>query len=436
LFKNSELTMDTIFALATAQGRAGVAVIRLSGPDAFGVANELCGNVPKHRGSAVRLLRDPEGGVLDQALVLRFDGPASFTGEDVVEFQLHGSVAVTRAVLATLGQDRRARLAEPGEFTRRALENNKLDLAQVEGLADLIDAETEAQRKQAVRVLSGALGGRVEKWRTDLIRAAALLEATIDFADEEVPVDVTPDVTALLSGVSDDLAAEISGSFVAERIRVGFEVALVGAPNAGKSTLLNRLAGRDAAITSEIAGTTRDVIEVRMDLNGLPVTFLDTAGLRDSVDQIESIGIERAIERAKNADLRVFLAGAEEKLLLEPLADDVIVRPKADLSPEPEGGVSGKTGQGVTALVSRIEGILSTRAMTAGLATHERHRNAMVRASESLIAAQDVLNRGPAFYDIASEELRSAIRALETLVGRIDVENLLDEIFSSFCLGK
>ena len=427
--------MDTIFALASAQGRAGVSVIRISGADAFPVSASLCGDLPVSRQAHVRRLESKAGELLDHALVLVFQGPASFTGEDVVELQVHGSIAVVQAVLAELGNDARARVAEAGEFTRRALENGKLDLAQVEGLADLIDAETEAQRKQAVRVLSGALGDKVERWRTDLIRAAALLEATIDFADEEVPVDVTPEVNDLLVGVITELQSEISGSFVAERIRSGFEVALVGAPNSGKSTLLNRLAGRDAAITSEIAGTTRDVIEVRMDLAGLPVTVLDTAGLRKSDDSIETIGIERALQRAKSADVRVFLVEADEELPLKPLEGDICLRPKVDLSGGGDG-ISGKTGEGVAELVARIQETLMFRAMNVGLATHERHRNAMVRAVSGLEDAKQELSNGPDVYDIASEELRTAIRALEALVGRIDVENLLDEIFTSFCVGK
>jgi tRNA modification GTPase len=428
--------MDTIFAPATAQGRAGVSVIRISGPDAFAVAAVLCGDVPMPRQVALRALTNAKGQLLDHALVVAFEGPRSFTGEDVIEFQTHGSIAVVRSVLDALSLDGRSRLAEPGEFTRRALENEKFDLAQVEGLADLIDAETEAQRKQAVRVLSGVLGERVEGWRKNLIRAAALLEATIDFADEEVPVDVSPEVTVLLEQVLDSLREEIRGSHAAERIRTGFEVAIVGPPNAGKSTLLNRLAGREAAITSEIAGTTRDVIEVRMDLGGLPVTLLDTAGLRDSEDRIESIGIERALARARDADLRVFLVADDDQLLLEPEPGDIRVRPKVDLCADGATGVSGKTGAGVSELIARVQDVLSERAVGAGLASHVRHREAMQRAADGLTAAHQIVLSGPEHYDIAAEELRSAIRALETLVGRIDVENLLDEIFASFCLGK
>ena len=425
--------MNTIFSLASAQGRAGVSVIRLSGPDAKEVVGKFVSNLPKNRVAGLRVLIDDTGEPLDHALVLCFDCPRSFTGDDVVELHLHGSIAVVQSVLRVLGDSGLARLAEPGEFTRRALENGRMDLAQVEGLADLIESETEAQRKQALRVVTGHLGALVEKWRSSLIRAAALIEATIDFVDEDVPVDVTPEVRELLRGVKSDLLKEIAGSKIAERIRVGFEVAIVGAPNAGKSTLLNAMAGREAAITSDIAGTTRDVIEVRMDLKGLPVTILDTAGLRDGQDAVEVIGIKRALERAGDADLRVFLAGDNEVLPLIQQPDDIRVTPKADLT---GSGVSGVTGQGVSELLDEIQQILEQRSSQAGLATHERHRIAMQSTLTALDVVLPLVGLGPEHYDIAAEELRTAIRSLEALVGRIDVENLLDEIFSSFCLGK
>jgi tRNA modification GTPase len=425
--------MNTIFALASAQGRAGVSVIRLSGPDAKEVVGKFVSNLPKNRVAGLRVLIDDTGEPLDHALVLCFDCPRSFTGDDVVELHLHGSIAVVQSVLRVLGDSGLARLAEPGEFTRRALENGRMDLAQVEGLADLIESETEAQRKQALRVVTGHLGALVEQWRSSLIRAAALIEATIDFVDEDVPVDVTPEVRELLRGVKSDLLKEIAGSKIAERIRVGFEVAIVGAPNAGKSTLLNAMAGREAAITSDIAGTTRDVIEVRMDLKGLPVTILDTAGLRDGQDAVEVIGIKRALERAGDADLRVFLAGDNEVLPLIQQPDDIRVTPKADLT---GAGVSGVTGQGVSELLDEIQQILEQRSSQAGLATHERHRIAMQSTLTALEVVLPLVDLGPEHYDIAAEELRTAIRSLEALVGRIDVENLLDEIFSSFCLGK
>ena len=427
---------DTIFALATAPGKAGVAVVRVSGSRVPQAARTLFGPLPEPRFAALKLLKDRNGRRLDQALVLYFPEKNSFTGEAVLELHLHGSTAVVNAVLRELSEMEGLRLADPGEFTRRALENGCLDLAQVEGLADLIDAETEAQRRQALRVLSGDLGDLAGKWRTDLIRAAALIEATIDFADEDVPVDVTPEVTALLSTVRTELDREIAGVETAERIRTGFEVAILGAPNAGKSTLLNALAGREAAITSEYAGTTRDVIEVRMELNGLPVTLLDTAGLRETDDHVEGIGIQRARERAEAADLRLFLRSEGEELDFTPLPNDIIRAAKADTLDDPENAISGKTGYGVTGLVSEITEKLSVQAGRSGVATRERHRVAMKRASENLDAGRAILALGPDHYDIGAEELRSAIRALDSIVGHVDVENLLDEIFSSFCIGK
>ncbi len=428
--------MDTIFALASAQGKAGVAVIRLSGPMAHFAASALAQKDLAKRGMALCTLRDADGARLDDGLVLTFAAPASFTGEDVAELQIHGSTASVDAVLRCLSDTDGLRLAEPGEFTRRALENGKMDLTQVEALADLIDAETEAQRKQAQTVLTGALGSLVENWRRDLIRAAALLEAVIDFADEEVPTDVTPEVRALISAVITDLKNEAQGVQIAERIRNGFEVAIVGLPNAGKSTLLNALAGREAAITSDHAGTTRDVIEVRMDLAGLPVTLLDTAGLRDTNDHVERLGVELARKRAEAADLRVFLSETPDELGVNIQDDDIRVTPKADLNPDLQDGISGKTGQGIEQLISNISRVLTQRTTSHGIATRERHRIAMTKAIEALTVAQSVLESGPDMYDIAAEELRTAIRALESLVGRIDVETLLDEIFSSFCLGK
>jgi len=424
--------MDTIFALSTAPGKAGVAVIRVSGPRALMAARALCGDLPAPRAASLRTLKDSGGHRLDEALVIFFPVDHSFTGEETVELQCHGSMAVVGAVLDELSAIDGLRPADPGEFTRRALENSRLDLAQVEGLADLIEAETEAQRRQAIRIFSGDLGRRAESWRQNLIRAAALLEATIDFSDEEVPVEVS----GLIDSVKDALGAEIRGVATAERIRIGFEVAIVGAPNVGKSTLLNSLAGRDAAITSEYAGTTRDVIEVRMDLGGLPVTLLDTAGLRETDDAVESIGIDRARTRAAQADLRVFLVEAGETPDLKVEKDDIVVIAKADLLDSPADGVSGKTGLGVTELVDRIGAILKNRAAGAGLATRQRHKQAMERGLAALVAANTLILRGETTSEIAAEELRTAIRALDSLVGRVDIENVLDEIFASFCLGK
>lgn len=424
--------MDTIYALASARGKAGVAVLRLSGPGSHAAVAGLCGPLPEpRRASLRRLVKD--GVELDQALVILFPEGESFTGEAAAELHLHGSLAVVHAVMQALAGEYGLRLAEPGEFTRRALENGKLDLAQVEGLADLIEAETEAQRRQALRVLSGAIGRRAEEWREKLIRAAALIEATIDFADEDVPVDVAPEVLALGHAVLADLRREALGGRAAERIRDGFEVAIIGAPNAGKSTLLNALAGREAAITSEIAGTTRDVIEVRMDIRGLAVTLLDTAGLRETEDQVERIGIDRALSRARMADLRVFLISDEALPGIEPEDGDILIRGKADLG---GGGVSGKTGQGIAELIEEIGTRLLERSASAGVITRERHRLAIERAIEAMESAMSEVEKGTARAELAAAELRIALRALEALVGRVDVENLLDEIFSSFCIGK
>ena len=429
--------MDTIFAPATARGKAGLSVLRISGPRAWDAVTAFGCRLPPPRAVALRRLSDPFGEPLDEAVVVLFEDGASFTGERVAELHLHGSVATVSAVLRVLGGMDGLRLAEPGEFTRRALENERLDLTQVEGLAALIDAETELQRKQALRVLDGALGTKVDGWRADLIRAAALLEATIDFADEDVPVDVTPEVLSLLDRLTQDIAREVAGIGISERIREGFEVAIVGPPNAGKSTLLNALAGREAAITSEIAGTTRDVIEVRMDLRGIPVTVLDTAGLRDTADSVESIGVERAIARAKAADLRVFLSGEGGFGDLVPLSNDLVVRGKADLGDVGDDlAISGVTGQGIGVLVERIATYLESVAHGSSTATHARHQASLETAVRAMESARNEICSGSAQAELAAEELRVAIRALDAIVGRVDVEDLLGEIFSSFCIGK
>jgi tRNA modification GTPase len=428
--------MDTIYATATARGRSGLAVLRISGPLALTAGQTLAGRLPPFRTAGLRRL-SWDGELLDEALILTFASGSSFTGEDVVEFHVHGGPAVVSAVLRALGAQPGLRLAEPGEFTRRALENGVLDLAQVEGLADLIDAETEAQRRQAVRVLSGSVGQKVEGWRRDLIRAGALLEATIDFADEDVPVDVSPEVLTLIDGLMADLGREASGVAAAERIRDGFEVAIVGAPNAGKSTLLNQLAGREAAITSDIAGTTRDVIEVRMDIAGLPVTFLDTAGLRDTEDRLEQAGIDRALKRAQEADLRLFLNDGQPVPGLTPVGEDLVVIGKADTKYAIDGlAVSGLTGAGVPELISRIGEILQARVGSAGALVRERHRLAVTVAIAALAESRAEVVRRDSRVELAAEHLRRAVIALDALIGRVDVDDLLGEIFASFCIGK
>lgn len=431
--------LDTIFAVATARGRAGVAIIRVSGEDSWAAVRNLAGELPEAKKAALRLIKNAEGEPLDEALVLTFEAGASFTGERVVELHLHGSAAVISAVLRELSTQRNLRLAEPGEFTRRALENGNLDLAQVEGLADLIDAETEAQRRQALNIMRGALSEKADIWRADLLRAVALLEVTIDFADEDVPVDVAPEVCELIERARIGMKKELAGSKMSERIRDGFEVAIIGQPNVGKSTLLNALSERNVAITSDIAGTTRDVIEVRMDLGGIPVTLLDTAGIRESEDVIEGLGIKRAKDRAEFADLRVFLLGAGESvgdLGVEFIDGDIEVAGKADLETPVGHSVSGLTGQGVDKLIETISKELSIRAAGATSAVRERHRVALINGVSALDAAETHVRNGAEWSDFAAEEMRQALRSLDSLIGRVDVENILDVIFSSFCLGK
>ena len=429
--------MSTIFALASARGRAGLAVVRISGPNACAAVMEISGKLPPVRQVARRKLRWNDV-ILDDALVVWFAEGSSFTGEEVVELYLHGGVATVTVVLGALADQPGLRLAEPGEFTRRAFENGKMGLTEVEGLADLIDAETEAQRKQALRVLSGAIRDRVELWRRDLVRAVALLEATIDFADEEVPFDVTPEVRGVIDGLTESLHREVSQVAGAERVRDGFEIAIVGPTNVGKSTLLNALAGREAAITADTAGTTRDVIEVRMDLAGLPVTFLDTAGFRTTTDEVERIGIRRAIERAKAADLRVFLLDEQglDSVCLEPEPQDIVVWGKADLGVCSGLAVSGKTGEGLDEIIRTVVDILIAKVPTDGVMTRQRHRIAILEAIAALESAQVGLKGHNACVEVVSENLRAALRALEIIVGRVDVEDFLGEIFASFCIGK
>lgn len=427
--------MDTIFALASAPGKAGVAVIRISGAQAFDVARRYC-DLPPPRRAGVRALRDDQGERLDDALILTFEAGASFTGENVVEFHTHGSRAVVQAVLSSLASQPEARVAQPGEFTRRALDYGRMDLTQVEGLSDLLAAETEAQRRQAMQSMTGALKRSAETWRMDLIRAAALLEASIDFADEEVPEDVSLEVFDLIDRTQRALDAQLAGFSAAQSVRTGFEVAILGPPNAGKSTLLNALAGRDAAMTSDIAGTTRDIVEVRLDLGGLPVTMLDTAGIRHSEDRLEKMGVELAKARADAADLRIFVSCRSESMGVTAQNGDIFVDGKGDLAPNSAYPVSGATQLGLDRLLNDITTQLADRVQGAGLISHERQKQAMIWSAQALVEGAALVVRGPDVYDLAAEEIRSAVRALESLIGRVDVETVLGEIFSQFCVGK
>lgn len=428
--------MDTIFALASARGKSGVAVLRLSGPRAHGVARAMAGNLPQPRQTALRTLRNAAGEPLDTGLIVTFNAGASFTGEDVAELMVHGSLATISAVESCLAHDHGLRLADPGEFTRRALENGVLDLTQVEGLSDLLEAETESQRRQALRVLDGAIGKLVAGWREYLIKAAALVEVSIDFVEEDIG-NFDAQILAELEVVYTQLRREIAGQGARERVQTGFEIALVGSVNAGKSTLLNALAGREAAITSDIAGTTRDVIELRMDIGGYAVTLLDTAGLRETEETIESIGIARGQKRANEADIRIILCdGPDIPPPIAARAGDITLFSKADLYPETQGGISGLTGQGIESLLERIQTELETRVARDGVTVRRRHLQAMRNAEAALTLAIEKLRSEEYIPELVAADIRHAMSALDSLIGKVDVEDLLGDIFASFCIGK
>jgi tRNA modification GTPase len=445
---------DTIFAPATAAGRAAVAVIRISGPDAGPALRALAGRLPKPRRAAFRRLRDGDGALLDEALALWFPAPGSYTGEDVAELQLHGGPAVvgavTRALLA-----RGLRLAEPGEFTRRAFEAGRLDLDQAEAVADLIDAETEAQARQALGQLEGALGQRYAAWRGLLSEALAYLEAAVDFPDEELPADVAARATPLVGRLTEEIAAALKDARRGERVRDGYRIALVGAPNAGKSRLLNALLERDAAIVTATPGTTRDVIEASLTLGGYKVILADMAGVRETEEAIEAEGVRRAKAWAAEAELRVWVvdASASDEAWREAddigRAGDLLVLNKSDLPPGSDraraernakwGGmtpmaVSAATGDGLgdlrAWLVERTVRDLSGAEFPA--VTRERHQRLLADALAHLSSARARMSEA----ELAAEDLRLAARALERITGRIGSEDILDVIFSSFCIGK
>lgn len=441
---------DTIFAVASGRGRAGIAVVRVSGPAAGLVLRQLggCGLPPARRATLVRL-RDGEGETIDRGLVLWFPAPASVTGEDVAEFHVHGGTAVSAAVLKALGSTGGLRAAEPGEFTRRALLHGKLDLTQAEAVADVVAAETEAQRRQALRQLEGDLSQVYEDWRQRVLRLMAHLEAAIDFADEDVPVGLEEEVRRDAAVLADALDGHLADGGRGERVREGLYVAIVGAPNAGKSSLLNALARREAAIVSSEPGTTRDIIDVALDIGGYPVVLSDTAGIRGGGEGIEIEGIRRARAAAAQADLKlVVIDGARWPLIDEEtkaLIDDdsIVVLSKADLS-EAAGKVrsvggcraevtSTVTGQGLAELAARIGAEIEKRwgLREVPALTRTRHRLGVV-------ACRDALRRvGEAVaVETAAEELRSAAAALGRVTGRIDVEEMLGAVFRDFCIGK
>lgn len=453
---------DTIVALASGAGRAGVAVIRLSGSAAGDVLRALTNRDRSKPRVATRVaFCAPESGLsLDDGLVLWFPGPHSFTGEDVAELHVHGGPAVIAAVIDACLSQPGVRIAEPGEYTRRAFENGKLDLAEAEGLADLVDAETEGQRRQALRQRRGALSGVYERWRARLIEAAALIEAEIDFPDEDLPGELSRRAGPLLRALAAEMHAHLNDAHRGERVRDGYRVAIIGPPNAGKSSLLNALAQREAAIVSDIPGTTRDVVEVRLVLAGYPVWIADTAGLREAADAIEAEGVRRALARAEEADLRIGVVDGSADTspswrgLLQPGRDWIVIN-KADLS---AGQASVQAAaeaveldtslyrlsltNHASAAGTNIAGILAELAEDvadalgreeAPVLTRARHRRLVEEARDALARAIAALDQGA---ELAAEDVRVATTAIGRLTGRIDVEDLLDEIFSSFCIGK
>jgi tRNA modification GTPase len=440
---------STIFALSTAPGRAALAVFRISGPAAGDVIDRMAGPRPPARAAGLRIIRDPETReTLDQGLVLWFPAPRSETGEDLAELHVHGGRAVAQAMLRAIGRVPGTRMAEPGEFARRGFENGKIDLTQAEAIADLVDAETQAQARQALRQAGGALAKLYEGWRTELIEALALMEAAIDFSDEGDVGDMTArEARVRVEALAEKIGRHLDDGRRGEILRDGFHVVIAGPPNVGKSSFLNALVQREAAIVSEEAGTTRDVIEVRMDLGGLPVVLSDTAGIRETEGKIEREGIRRTIARARDADLVLWLmdaAGPEPELppnLAEQGSRVLRVLNKIDLAGAGVRGEPGwlrlslRTGEGLAEVTKAIEGEARERigAAEAPVITQARHRQQLEACAEAL---GDYL-RGPlAETELRAEDLRRAATALGRITGRVDVEDVLDQIFGRFCIGK
>jgi tRNA modification GTPase len=434
---------STIVAPASGPGPSGVAIVRVSGDLAASVLRGLAGELPQPRQARLATLRDGDGAAIDRGLVLWFPAPASFTGEDVCEFHVHGGRAVVAATVQACLALEGVKLAKPGEFTRRAFENGKMDLSAAEGLSDLIEAETSAQRRQALRQMEGALADQVMSWRTRIIDALADAEGDIDFPDEDLPPGLNARTRARIEALRDLLKDNLHQSYRAIRVRDGFRVTILGAPNAGKSSLINALSRREAAIVSPFAGTTRDVVEVRLVLGGGVVWLADTAGLRESTDLVEKIGIQRAHAHAQDADLRLCLIANEtEREALLPLKkpDDIWLLTKSDTTnwPAPKAGemiISSKTGYGI----DNLEAMLAQRTqddlgfIDSPPLTRLRHRKAVQDTVDALTRA---LSASDTASELVAEDLRLATRALGEIIGRVDMDEVLDRLFAQFCIGK
>lgn len=433
----------TIVAAASGPGPSGVSIVRVSGPQACDAVRALAGTLPKPRMAALRTLKDDDGEAIDKGLVLWFPAPASFTGEDVCEFHVHGGRAVVAGTIEACLKVAGVKLAKPGEFTRRAFENGKLDLSAAEGLGDLVEAETLAQRRQALRQMEGALAQEVTSWREQIIDALADAEGDIDFPDEDLPPGLSTRARTRITTLRDTLVASLASSERAIRVRDGYRVTILGAPNAGKSSLINSLAQRDAAIVSPVAGTTRDIIDIRLVLSGTVVWVSDTAGLRESLDEIETAGIDRALQQAQNSDLRLgVVTSEEERSTLTPhmRPDDIWVLAKSDLIdwPAPRSGelaLSSLTGFGIDALEGEIRKRAQADLVSSDSAplTRLRHREAVSDAIKALSRALTADGHAP---ELIAEDLRLAARALGQIVGRVDMDDVLDRLFSQFCIGK
>lgn len=429
---------STIYALATPPGRAGVAVIRVSGVNAKDSVERFLGEISAPRYAYYRRFLFNHKRI-DDVLVLYFSAPASFTGEDVVEIHCHGSAAIVREIESALSSAG-LRLAEAGEFTRRALANGKMNLLQVEALGELLEAETMAQVDLFNSSLHGEFPTKLETIRQSIVEAMSLLTLSIDFSDEDIPDDTFPEVAERIDHAIAEIDSLLAGYEMAQRVRNGFEVVIVGKPNIGKSTLLNAIAGSEVAITTDIPGTTRDVLEIYININGLPVRFLDTAGLHTTDDIVEKAGIDRARQRADAADLRLFLLEREEDLAglnVKKVAGDIVLSAKADKSDSGFGlPISGKTKQGLTSLFDEIESVLKTRLLNRSMAFRERHFELLSDGKLYLQKTSMELAQGVAEYEIAAEDLRRAMLSMDRLLGKVDVEDFLDYIFAKFCIGK
>jgi len=430
---------DTIFALSSASGKAGISIVRISGQRSFDVLKEFTGSIPEPRKAVLKKLWF-QGLLLDECIVLCFASNASFTGEELVELHLHGSSAVVSKVLSVLGGLDKLRMAEPGEFTRRALYNSRLDLSQVEGLSDLLNAETESQQKQSLTLLTGALGKKVSGWRKKILYALALTEVMIDFSDEDVPENTLPKIKNLVSKLLVELKKELRGYKAAEIVRNGFNVVILGRPNSGKSSLINFLSGRDISIVSDISGTTRDIMEAKLNINGEQVNFFDTAGIQYTNDPIEKIGIKKALKIARNADLRVILLEPDDQPQNYDLPcseGNLFFRAKCDINKKhPYKGLSSRTGEGIPELIETISELLKSKVSAAGLVVNERHKNSISKTVLLLNAVNENLNANCCEVELLAEDLRVSIQNFDLLIGKIDVEHILENIFSSFCIGK